>query len=115
MKTIVLIIGKLLLKVVALIVLPFLIFIHFLYNITGFVIRHAALGVAVIAGLIGAYDCYKYGFSMESGWYILACIVCSAIYFFLPMLPIALIMLKHKLSDILYAPLIVRSPVKYTF
>ena len=115
MKTTVSIIGKLLLKVIALLVLPFLITIHFLYNITGFIIRHMALGVAVIAGLIGAYDCYKYGFSMESGWYLLACIVCSAIYFFLPMLPVALISLKHKLSDILYAPLTVKSPVKYTF
>lgn len=114
MKNPFIILYKLLKKGVALILLSVLTVFFYAYSVMCFFYRLIAMVFAVIGTALTAVDCYMYGFTAERLLVFVTLMVAVALRYLLPLLVPVMQRWNEDLQEYIYAPLIVRSPVRYT-
>lgn len=108
------ILSKLFKKGLAAILLSALAIFACVYNVLFFVYRLVAVVLSAIGASMVAVDCYKYGFTAERGLIFLALGFAIALRYLLPLLVPVMQRWLADLKDYIHAPVIVKSPVRYT-
>lgn len=108
------IIYKLVKKGFALVLLSLLTTFSYVYNIVFFFYRLIAVGFAAVGTVMVGFDVYKYGFTGERGLILLFLMGMVAVRYLMPLLIPVMQRWIEDLTDYIYEPLFVRSPVRYT-
>lgn len=116
MKTVSIVISKLLAKVAALFTLSVLTIFASIFKVALFLYRIVAIPFAIIGTLMAAYDFFFGTFTADSASIILFSVILVALHYTLPLLKPVLDFTNGKLQGFISAPLYMRvkPPVRYT-